>query len=324
MSSLPEIVCVLQHGGIGDLIHLTPMLSAIRQIKPESRLYLCTRGDRCRILEGWPLLNTIVTTDPYEAFADLGFPITWLLISPIGAIVPPQLVNMSQHILQQQMSPGWTRHEVEVHMDFAREMGYRGPTPSSVVVIFDSNKSAAEELMRKHKLKSKKFIAINASYRRDKPWPLKHWGTEKYRQLVRWLKEELRLTPVLVGASVDWENGQKITEDNRFGLNLCGFSQDIKDTAALLTHATLLIGNDGGLAHVASAIETPTLTIFTFTNPIMNTPRAGEIVMVPCSQRLYCQHDLYERCAGQGCLDVPFDMVQKAVLSALHRDTEAL
>lgn len=312
-----ESICILQHSGIGNLIHLTPMVTAIRQIKPAAEIYLLTHPRSGHILYGWEMLTELVMLDATTFIMSLGATVDWLIISPTGARFDPIIQQCCHHILQQPIQGFWTRHEVEVNMDFAREMGYQGITPPSLVIVYEENHVYARATLARHGINKRDFIVINACYLRKDPWPMKHWGNGKYHRLIRWLWEEKGYRTVFLGTEDDFENAEAIIDGAPFGLNLCGTTPDIKDAAAIIGEAKMVVGNDGGLMHIASAMGIPTVTIFTFTNPVMSAPRTGEMVMRPCAYRLQCQYDQYDHCEERGCLDVPYEDVQAVVDKSL-------
>ena len=329
----PEVIVYMEHSGIGNLISSTPMLQAIRKAKPDARLYVVSWKRSCRIIEGLDCVDHVFEA---ENFGQNSLPeeIDHLLISPVGAL--GQLVSFltprSKHIHRYDVNPPpWTQHEVERKMLFARKLGYRGPIPDCKAPYFEYN--------RLHAILGipygiNKCIAISAAYLKTDQWPMKHWGNKKYSELIKNIIKEYGDNDayILVGSKEDSADAEeiiskidvpviKLDENCQYDLviNRCGFSNDIKDTAALLSGVVLSIGNDGGLQHIAAAVGKPTVTIFTFTNPVKNRPfnSRGKVVLVPCQDRLTCQHGKWQQCGPKGCLDVPMDSVFTAVKDVL-------
>ena len=310
---MAELICILQHSGIGNLIHLTPMIQAMRQLSPDSEIVLFTHKRSARILQGWPVIDAISFKEPYHWLRSHRRKADWLVISPAGASFNSDLAALAENILETRIDSFWKKHEVEVHMDFAREAGYEGTTPDSQVMILPENHANAEACLKEHGLAPGQFVAISAGYLKEDPWPKKHLGNEKYRELLIWLTQKYDLPAVLLGCQEDRTNAEKITDFGELGVDLCGWSEDIKDSAAVISQAKFFLGNDTGLGHVASALKVPTVTIFTFTNPVKNTPRNGRVVLLPCPYRLRCQHEGATRCGENGCLDVPLEAVMEEV-----------
>ena len=95
--------------------------------------------------------------------------------------------------------------------------------------------------------------------------PRKNWPLEKFRQLARGLERRM---------PVRWCAGQEdplLSDAHRF--------DDLYELACWLAQASLFIGNDSGITHLAAAVGTPVLAIFGPTDPAVWAPR-GEHVRI--------------------------------------------
>ena len=116
-----------------------------------------------------------------------------------------------------------------------------------------------------------------------KCWPAVHW-----RELMCRLIVECDPCLVKVGSAIE---GARIGELPGV-LNLCGLLS-IDELAALIEDAALLIGADSAPAHLAAAIGTPVLAVFSGTNRVEQWRPWGEHVRVikhatscsPCHRR---------------------------------------
>jgi ADP-heptose:LPS heptosyltransferase len=327
-------IVLISHSGIGNLIHTTPCLKALRSKYEEAEITLLTWPRAARILEEWSTVN--VSCEHPATFCQRERP-DIVLLAPTGAIWHPSWDHVAHQVLRVAPGKKWIKHEVEYLMDFAYQLGYKGQIPEPQIHLDRTNHVVALTTMDRLGLRMKKFICLNIGYLKTEHWPLKHWGNDEYTILISELsnnKEWAKYEVVLVGSKEDKADGDKIIEGlnnellgdydhnlwkNSLPRNLCGAFNDIKDTAALINMSKLVVGNDGGLMHVASALQVPTVTIFTFTNPIKNKPfytdkSLGRIVMVPCEDRISCQHGQWQKCDQKGCLNVPvkevFDVIR--------------
>jgi ADP-heptose:LPS heptosyltransferase len=328
----PESIVYVEHSGIGNLILATPMLQAIRAAKPNCQLHVITWKRAARIIEGAPFLDSVTCIEDRNCMSQFMRGVDHLLISPVGAVA--QFVHVmsqvSRKVHKLNTKAPWTQHEAEVKMQLARRLGFRGPPPKCYVPWFEYNRHAAimafPEYMDKEQ--PERWVAINAAYLKSEHWYKKHWGDMKFGALIDMIHEKFpTLGFVFVGGEIDkgdadraFSYTEKVPE--HFVVNRCGYSDDIKDTAAILSGCVLCIGNDGGLQHIAAAVGKPTVTIFTFTNPVKNRPfyadlteKSGKVVMKPCQKRLMCQHGNHDQCE---CLDVPIGPVFASVEAVLQ------
>lgn len=331
----PETVVYIEHSGIGNLILATPMLQAIRQAKPNAHIHVVCWKRTNRILEGADFVDTVIPADEHGQMSQLVLgdnKIDHLLVSPVGAIaqLTSFLASRSKKIHRVTVNAPWTQHEAEVKMQLARRLGYRGLTPNCSIPYFEYNRVHAILSFPEciddsgEQNAPTRWVAINAAYLKEEHWPKKHWGDQKFASLIDQLHEAFpELGFVFVGGDQDRGDAERIISYSNVPegivINRCGISSDIKDTVAILSGCVLCIGNDGGLQHIAAAVGRPTVTIFTFTNPVKNRPfyadlieKCGKVVMLPCQKRLMCQHGNHGSCE---CLDVP----TKPVFEAAHR-----
>ena len=314
-----EVIVYVEHSGIGNLVLATPMLRALRKAKPDAHIHVVGWKRSIRILEGADFVDHVIAVDEHGLSFFNKVSIDHLLVSPVSVLdqVVQLLGTKAKKVYKLPGISPWTVHESDRKMLLAKKLGFRGPTPKPEVCLFGYNNQHAI-LSIPYEFPSP-FICINASFLKDSHWYLKHFGDSRFAKLIDMINAKYpSLGMIFVGSDVDKGDADRIialanTPEDVL-LNACGFSDDIKDTGCMLKGARACIGNDGGLQHIADAVGTPTVTVFTFTNPVKNKPLHGKIVMVPCEKRLTCQHGNFQQCQ---CLEVPIDQVFTQVKDVL-------
>lgn len=106
-------------------------------------------------------------------------------------------------------------------------------------------------------LKRKKILSIGlGSNDPDKIWP-----TQRYIDLIEYLKKDFNFI-ILLGDKFDRLNANIFCKTVSVDVkNFCG-ETNLIETAFLLKKSSLFIGNDSGLGHIASAVNTKSFTIF--------------------------------------------------------------
>jgi lipopolysaccharide heptosyltransferase II len=109
-----------------------------------------------------------------------------------------------------------------------------------------------------------------------KQWPPEHW-----RELIGRLIVAHGASIVLVGGPADRGRVRAILEDRTWPgvVDLTG-RLGVVELAALLEHATVLVGADSGPAHLAAAVGTPVVALFSGTNNPAQWRPQGERVTV--------------------------------------------
>jgi len=97
-------------------------------------------------------------------------------------------------------------------------------------------------------------------------YPSKRWPLERYAGLAAELHHRHGATAVLVGGGEDLPAVQQAAELISAPLLVAAGRLGLRATAALFARCSLFVGNDSGPAHLAAAVGTPTLTLFSGEN----------------------------------------------------------
>jgi heptosyltransferase-1 len=113
-------------------------------------------------------------------------------------------------------------------------------------------------------------------------WETKRWPVENYQSLVQPIRDRFNLKCITAGGPDTIDLAAKIPSAQ----NLAG-KTNLPQLVALLERASLVIANDSGPMHIASALNKPLVTIFGPTNPTRTGPynRPDSVVRldIPCS-----------------------------------------
>ncbi|MCV2354047.1 glycosyltransferase family 9 protein [Paucibacter sp. B2R-40] len=127
--------------------------------------------------------------------------------------------------------------------------------------------------------------------------PQKHWIEGNWAGLAEALLAQ-GLTPLLLGGPGDLPAALRIAASSPAIINLVGqFKLD--ETVAAIRGASLLIGVDTGLTHMAIALDIPTVALFGSTTPYLRGPNARTQVLYerlacsPCNRKPTC-HGRYD------------------------------
>jgi heptosyltransferase-1 len=156
--------------------------------------------------------------------------------------------------------------------------------------IAEATEARAQTLMAEHDLRPRRFAVFAPFTTR----PQKHWFEDAWQTLAQRVRNELGLTPVILGGSVDREAAERIAAASPGMAQLAGITR-LPETAALIRHAGLLVGVDTGLTHMGAAFNTPMVALFGSTRPYLDTCRPnGKVIWLglecsPCRRRPTCK-----------------------------------
>jgi heptosyltransferase-2 len=111
----------------------------------------------------------------------------------------------------------------------------------------------------------------------------KRWPAERFAALADRFAGELGAEVLLIGSNDELEVSNEVAGQMKEKAVMLTGKTDLAEAVAVLSVVDLLVTNDTGPAHIASALGRPTLVIFGPTNPLTTAPfgAAGEIVRNP-------------------------------------------
>lgn len=144
--------------------------------------------------------------------------------------------------------------------------------------------------------------------------PQKTWPIENFICIGEFL-ESLGYHIVLIGGKKEQEIYYKNGYKNSRWLNLLG-KTDLLESAVACAKCELLIGGDTGIMHIAAAVGTKTLTLFTCSPPMVSIPYSTQsyyyYVSVPCQFCVLTK--TMEKCRNWRCVyGIRIDKVKEIV-----------
>jgi len=307
-------ICVIHLNQLGDLVFSLPLLKALKEKYPDSEIHSIIK----------PRLAELVTISPHVdeiLFRKSGLREKLSLLRKVrqnGYDVVISLSNSEECLFLTALSKarvkvGFSHFPWDVGLDIKEEVeGHHGwhnnlkllkrldvkvQKRDYVGLILPSLLGEdGRELVESEGFDfRKKFVIISpgTSLRRK----IKQWEEEKFGELIVLLKERYDLTPVLVGGKDNRELNETIMSivkerddgKNIHMLNLTG-RINLRDLCFFLKGASLFVGIDSGLMHLASCMDVPVVGIFGPSDPFYVGPqnersivvREEEMSCVPC------------------------------------------
>ena len=337
---------------VGDSVMTIPALRALRRIVPEASITLAIRPGAKGIFADVDFIDDLLVYDRRNAFSIFGQVREWkrrqfdlavlfqnafeAALIPFLAGVPVRLgyaTESRQAMLTHPLPlPDWrsSKHEVfyYLYLITALEQAlFRTSTvceaePDISLAISESRKSQASELLRSHGVTDEKSVvavcpgSINS---RAKRWP-----SESYAALADRLIEDRRQV-VLIGSKDEADVTNDVVNRMRQRPVVLTGKTTLDQITAVLGLVDLVVTNDTGPAHIASALGCPTIVIFGPTNPLTTRPFSPKAEMIrhppdcaPCMLR-DCPID--HRCMTAITVDEVFEHSQAALKRASFAQT---
>jgi len=307
---------------VGDAVMTIPALRALRHVLPGAHVTLATRAWAEGIFTDVDFIDDVMSVDGGErhgllrarvaeiralrkARFDLAviFPNAFAPALAAAAARVPMRIGYAtggrRHLLTHPLAPPeWRhqRHEVFYYLNIIAELeraltGNDGearrtvdigaPPPPLGLTIASVRQDSAREVLRRHGARLDRLLVAlcpGSTNSRAKRWP-----SERFAALADQLIDAAGAEVVLIGAREEIDVTRQVVRGmNRRAVVLTG-ETSLAETVAVLSVCDLLITNDTGPAHIAAAINLPTLAIFGPTDPTTTRPFSdlAEVVREP-------------------------------------------
>jgi ADP-heptose:LPS heptosyltransferase len=183
-------------------------------------------------------------------------------------------------------------HEAEWHLDALTHLDIPIVSRKLNFEVGEGSKNFANNFWQQADLTGKRVIALNFSG----GWPAKRWPTDRFAHLADILMELYSARIILTWGPGEREAAEKLQEQV-VGPTLLIPEANLKQLAAILQRADILITTDSGPMHVAAAMGTPCVALFGPTNAKLQGPygsfhkivQAEGLDCLGCN-RLKCDH----------------------------------
>ena len=289
-------ILVVKLSALGDIVHVTPCLRALRDACPGARIAMAVDRRFGALVRGSPHLDEVIEadegqtrlatwTEPWRRLAGRRSPrfdlaidfqgtrrsVLWTYAS--GARIRAGVVRRESGPTWR---PGWqytvrpdaARHAVRVCADVAEAVGVRVDDLSPHLAISGEADRRCAARLAAMGAATRGFILVNPFTR----WPSKSWPVDRYRELVLRLVAD-QGAPVLVHAGPGEEPGlepfRSLAPRPRI---VAAGGQPLEEALALFARAGLMVTGDTGPMHCAAALGVPVVALFGPTWPERTGP----------------------------------------------------
>jgi len=315
--SLIKNILVIKLRAIGDVLLSTVVLKSLRSAFPDAKLDFLTERRSREVVEGNPTLSSVIIFDAkndnsiglildvrrqqYDLVIDLfGNPRSALVTLLSGARYRVGYrFGWRKYCYNVVTEPRGDRvHNVDFNLDALRRIDIPitdTPLKFPVTPVADG---FAKEFFEGEKFVDKFVIALNPGG----GWLTKRWRGRHFAELGDMLVERLGASILVV-----WGPGEEMIAGEIRNLMRhpavlippC----NLKQLAAILCRCGMLVTNDSGPMHIASAVGTPVVAIFGPTNPALQGP-VGAPNEVIQNQNILCLGCNFTTCPiGNPCME---------------------
>jgi len=334
-------ILIIEPNWLGDALFTTPAIRAIA--KRSKGAYICVMTHkRCReILEGNPYIDEIITLKNGRGI--LGFfakcmqipnlrskkidmvflfsrSMSYLLMCVLSKI--PQRIAYkrakTQFLTTKAIVPAEPEpHRVEYFLNLTRAVGIDTENPDYELFLTDKDEKDAQLILNANNIYGvKSYFVINPGGN----WMPKRWPKEEFAKLADELFNKYNTKVVITGAKKDVTLGKEIQALSKTKpISICG-KTTLKQMAAVLKCAKVVIANDSGPMHIAVSQKTMTVALFGPTHPEITGPY-GNSKYIVVKKDVECVIPCYVGdCKTYHCMkDITVSDVMKGVENVLSK-----
>ena len=304
-------VLVVRMRSIGDTVLSTPSLIALRRFLPDAQIDVLLEDWVAPLLEDFDAIDNVLTfgkdtksklktarqirKNKYDVVFNLhGGTTSTFFVRASGAKHLVGFLTYQYSFLYNQRIASpidfWNRKTLHSAEQQLALLGYVGVSvkdkPKTNLTV---NESAKEKINSKLKTQNSKLALLHPVAAFD----TKQWATEKFARIAEFLFEK-GFEIVAVATKKEREVLENLQEFSKSPIKILD-DLSLPEITALASQAELFVGNDSGIAHIAAAVQTPSVVIFGSSNrdhwrPWTDAPNEIVFEQLPC-----------QPCAGYFC-----------------------
>lgn len=282
LSKQPNSICILRLSALGDVTHTLPVVRAIQSSWPDTEItWVCGKLEY-KLLSSIKNINFIVfdKSQGWQAYANLRKQLKNKEFDVLLQLQVALRANIASLFIKSKIKLGWDKnrsrdfhqlfinhhvdaveqqHQVQGFLSFARALGLKAVEP---VWEFPISVEASQFVENN--------ITGNAPILLISPCSshyLRNWSEEKYAKVADYAVNKLNMQVVLSGGPSELEikSGEKIESLMAVKpINLIG-KDTLQQSIALLKKVDVVISPDSGPAHIANAVGTNVIGLYSCT-----------------------------------------------------------
>ena len=300
MSEGLKNILIIKPSSLGDIVLALPALTALRKSFPDAKISWLIRPDFAALLENHPHLTEIIHFDRKflgkawfhpGASGSLVSLIRRLRRAKFDAVIDFQGLFRTASLAwlsgckkrygmskARELAPFFYTHKITQTQDCIHMVDYylkiiktAGASQLDVEFVLPHHPEAADSvgrLLESHGIAHDNYVVfVPGSAHEDKRWPV-----ERFAALAEKISSQFGLSLIAIGSSNEASLGERLkTLANVPIANLAG-QTSLSELIALLKRSRLVVSNDTGPGHIAAALGTPLVLMFSWSNPARIAP----------------------------------------------------
>jgi heptosyltransferase-2 len=273
-------VLVIRLSSLGDILLTTPVLRVLREHYPAARIDFLTKTAYQDVLRANPCVDRLLLMEPqqglreillrlrqtrYDVVIDLQRTLRSCLL--YRGLLTQRKLAYTKHTIRRALLVhlGWNTLQAmtpvpELYMAPLRCLGVAAPLPP-LEMHLTAESQEAMQAYRQQELPgslARPLLAVAPGAR----WSTKRWPIERFAAVAQALAQARQAAVVVLGSAEDASLAQELCQQLSVPVLNSAGKLSLMHAAALLQQCHLLLSNDSGLMHMATALRVPVVAIF--------------------------------------------------------------
>ncbi|MCS6874897.1 MAG: glycosyltransferase family 9 protein [Pyrinomonadaceae bacterium] len=342
-------VLIVKLRSIGDTVLSTPSLIALRRFLPKARIDILLEDWVAPILEGFDQVDNVIVLKKslksklrtaleirkrrYDVAFNLhgGTTATFFIAASQAkhrvAYKHVRYNFLYNHLLSS-ASDFWqqpTTHSTEQQLALLGFVGVnvRDKPKSHLKVSKDAEKTLIEKLEKFQSFDRTRKIAL---LHPGATLETKRWSEQRFALIADFLYQK-GFMPIATGTKNELEILTKLKKAAKKTVLVCT-DLSLPEVTALASKASIFVGNDSGIAHIAAAVQTPCVVIFGSSNvnhwrPWTDAPNRIVIKPMPCQpcHGYFCAEFDRPRCILEVSVESVIEAIEQVIEESSQKTT---
>jgi len=293
-------ILIIKPSSLGDIILALPALTALRKSFPDAKISWLIRPEFAPLLENHPHLNEIIPFDRKflgKAWFHPGASVSLISLikrlrrAKFDAVIDFQGLFRTASLAwlsgckkrfgmskARELAPLFYNHKITQTQDCIHMVDYylkiiqvAGASHLDVEFVLPHHPEAADSvsrLLESHGVAQDNYVVlVPGSAHEDKRWPL-----ERFAELAEKISAQFSLPIVAVGTEFEAGLIQKLQNLSKVTIENFAGQTSLSELICLLKRSRLVVSNDTGPGHIAAALSTPLVLMFSWSNPARIAP----------------------------------------------------
>lgn len=323
--------------GLGDSLWGTAALRSLRQSFPEAYIGLLTSPIGKEVFQNNPYLDEIFKMEDRAFFSLVSlffalkkrrvetillFHASQRIILPFCSLLGPKMflgtaeINKGLDHLLTEALPNKMSHEILRRLQIVEKAGAKHLSPSLEIYLSESDQKEADDFLARHQIPD--YVPIVGMHPGAKD-RFKQWDPACFIELGSRLVNHLGCQVIVTGNASEKDLILQIARKIPGAIPVVG-DLPLRGLAALIQKMRLMVCNDTGPMHIAFAMRTPTVALFSPTDPERCGP-VGDVPAIVVAKPRTCTPCLKKRCRSPFCLlQIGPDEVYEAALRLFYHN----